>query len=70
SISEVLGVHDDQVEMQDIFEFERTGISARGRVTGRFHATGVKPVSMDRLKAYGIHLSQSIFQETHELKER
>ncbi|MDP2997551.1 MAG: CpaF family protein [Bryobacterales bacterium] len=70
SISEVLGVQDDQVEMQDIFEFERTGISARGRVTGRFHATGAKPVSMDRLKAYGIHLSQSIFQETHELKER
>ncbi len=70
SISEVMGVQNDQVEMQDIFEFERSGISARGRVTGRFGATGVKPVSMDRLKAYGIHLSQSIFQETHELKER
>jgi pilus assembly protein CpaF len=70
SISEVLGVEDEQVEMQDIFEFERTGINPRGRVTGRFRATGVRPVSMDRLKAYGIHLSQSIFQETHELKER
>ena len=70
SISEVLGVKDDQVEMQDIFEFERTGISPRGRVTGRFRATGVRPISMDRLRTYGIHLSQSIFQETHELKER
>ncbi|MCX6638797.1 MAG: CpaF family protein [Acidobacteria bacterium] len=70
SISEVIGVKDDQVEMQDIFEFERTGISPRGRVTGRFRATGVRPISMDRLRTYGIHLSQSIFQETHELKER
>jgi pilus assembly protein CpaF len=70
SISEVMGVKDDQVEMQDIFEFERTGVSPRGRVTGRFRATGVRPISMDRLRTYGIHLSQSIFQETHELKER
>jgi pilus assembly protein CpaF len=70
SISEVTGVKDDQVEMQDIFEFERTGISPRGRVTGRFRATGARPISMDRLRTYGIHLSQSIFQETHELKER
>ncbi len=70
SISEVIGVEDEQVEMQDIFEFERTGISPRGRVTGRFRATGARPIFMDRLKAYGIHLSQSIFQETHELKER
>ena len=70
SISEVIGVEDDQVEMQDIFEFERTGVSPRGRVTGRFRATGVRPISMDRLRTYGIHLSQSIFQETHELKER
>ncbi|MBI4875817.1 MAG: CpaF family protein [Acidobacteria bacterium] len=70
SISEVIGVENDQVEMQDIFEFERTGISPRGRVTGRFHATGARPIFLDRLKAYGIHLSQSIFQETHELKER
>jgi len=70
SISEVMGVKDDQVEMQDIFEFERSGISPRGRVTGRFRATGARPISMDRLRTYGIHLSQSIFQETHELKER
>jgi pilus assembly protein CpaF len=70
AISEVLGVEHDRVEMQDIFEFERTGVSPRGRVTGCFRATGARPVSMDRLRAYGIHLSQSIFQEAHELKER
>ena len=35
-IAEVVGVEDDQVEMQDIFEFERTGISPRGKVVGSF----------------------------------
>jgi len=69
-ISEVLGVAQEQVEMQDVFEFERLGISARGRVLGTFRATGYKPVCLDRLRAYGIHLSHSIFQEEHEVKER
>ena len=68
-IAEVVGVEHDLVEMQDIFEFDRTGISARGKVLGRFRATGVKPHCLDRLRAYGIHLSQSIFQEEHEVKE-
>ena len=67
---EVLGVEDDQVEMQDLFEFERTGISPRGKVLGRFRATGARPMCMDRLKSYGIHLSNSIFQEEHEVRER
>jgi pilus assembly protein CpaF len=56
--------------MEDVFTFDRTGISPRGRVLGRFRATGYRPACLDRLKAYGIHLSQSIFQEEHEIRER
>jgi pilus assembly protein CpaF len=67
-ISEVLGIEDEQVEMQEVFEFERTGISPRGRVLGKFRASGYRPSCLDRLKAYGIHLSHSIFQEEHEVK--
>jgi len=67
-ISEVLGVDEEQVEMQEVFEFERSGISPRGRVLGKFRATGYRPSCLDRLKAYGIHLSHSIFQEEHEVK--
>src|SRR5579883_50430 len=69
-VAEVIGVENDQVEMQDIFEFERTGLSPRGKVLGRFRATGARPVCLDRLKAYGIHLSNSIFEEVHEVKEK
>ena len=69
-IAEVLGVENDLVEMQDIYEFERSGVSPRGKVLGRFHASGARPICLDRLKAYGIHLSTSIFEETHEVKEK
>jgi pilus assembly protein CpaF len=69
-IAEVVGVDNDQVEMQDLFEFERTGVSSRGKVVGRFRATGARPLCLDRLKSYGIHLSQSIFAETHEVREK
>jgi pilus assembly protein CpaF len=69
-ISEVVGVENDQVEMQDLFAFERSGISARGKVVGAFRAMGARPVCLDRLKAYGIHLSASIFDERHEVKEK
>jgi pilus assembly protein CpaF len=69
-ISEVVGVENDQVDMQDLFAFERTGISARGKVVGAFRAMGARPVCLDRLKAYGIHLSASIFDERHEVKEK
>src|SRR5690349_13821040 len=69
-ISEVVGVENDLVDMQDIFEFVRSGISPRGKVLGRFRATGARPVCLERLKAYGIHLSAAIFQEEHEVKER
>src|ERR1051326_7848310 len=70
AIGEVTGVANDQVELQDIYEFERTGLGARGKVLGRFRAVGTRPHCLERLKSYGIHLSASIFQEEHEVKEK
>jgi len=69
-IAEVVGIAHDQVEIEDIFQFERSGISPRGKVLGRFRATGIYPVCMDRLKAYGVHVSPSIFEEEKEVKEK
>jgi Flp pilus assembly protein, ATPase CpaF len=72
SISEVLEVdtEHDQVEIKDIFLFEREGMSARGRAIGRFRGTGYRPKLLDRLKAYGVHLSPAIFDEEMAIKER
>jgi pilus assembly protein CpaF len=63
SIAEVLGVKDEQIQLQDIFVFERLGVTDSGKVQGCFRATGVIPRLMERLKASGIELPMSIFQE-------
>jgi pilus assembly protein CpaF len=70
AISEVSGVEDEQLRMQDVFVLERSGVSARGRVMGRFTATGARPHCLDRLKAYGVHLPASVFTEQHELRDQ
>jgi pilus assembly protein CpaF len=70
SIAEVVGVEHEQVEMQDLFEFERTGVSPRGKVVGRFRGLGNLPHCLDKLKGYGIHLSKSIFSETVEVTDK
>ncbi len=63
SIAEVLGVRDEQIQLQDIFVFERVGVTDSGKVQGRFRATGAIPRVMERLKLSGIELPPSIFQE-------
>jgi len=70
AIAEVVGVAKDQVEMQDLFEFERTGVSPRGKVVGRFRGFGNTPLCLDRLKGFGIHLSKSIFNEIVEVTDK
>src|SRR5579871_5095675 len=70
AISEVMGVEGEVLDMQEIFVLERSGMGARGRILGKFVATGVRPQFLDRIKAYGIHLPASIFSEQQELKDR
>jgi len=63
SISEVLGVRDDKVQLQEIFTFERVGVTDAGKVQGRFRSTGVTPKILDRLRVSGISLPQNVFDE-------
>ncbi len=64
SIAEVLGVKDDLIDVQDVFFFERTGVSDSGKVQGRFRSAGVVPKVMERLRVSGIDVPASIFEET------
>jgi pilus assembly protein CpaF len=64
SISEVLGVRDEKVQLQEIFAFERIGVTDAGKVQGRFRATGVLPKMLDRLRVAGIQIPPQIFEET------
>jgi len=62
-ITEVVGMEQDTVVMQDIYKFDRVGIDETGRAYGRFIATGVRPTFMNRLEAAGVRLPSSAFRE-------
>jgi pilus assembly protein CpaF len=64
-ISEITGMEGDMVCMQEIFKFEKRGISESGKVKGVFRATGIRPKFVERLVAAGMHLPASLFE--HEM---
>jgi pilus assembly protein CpaF len=64
AVSEVTGVRDDHIETQDIFIFDRMGVSDAGKVQGRFRGTGATPRILERLRIGGITLPPNVFQET------
>jgi len=66
-LTECVGMEGEQVTTQDIFVFDKTGVTEGGRVTGRFRPTGVRPKFYERLRAAGIQLPASIFQTTVEI---
>ena len=68
TISEITGMEGDIITMQDVFIFEKTGLSPEGKVTGRFRATGVRPKCWERLKAAGINLPPEMFSGSEDLR--
>jgi len=56
SISEITGMEGETTAMQEIFQFERTGVDPSGKVIGKFRTTGIRPRFADRLKQYGMQL--------------
>jgi pilus assembly protein CpaF len=68
SISEITGMEGDVITMQEIFMFEKMGMTQDGKVIGRFKATGVRPKVAERLKAAGIHLPSDMFEGMTEVR--
>src|SRR5246500_2575954 len=63
-ISEITGMEDDVVSMQDVFVFEKQGVSPEGKTLGTFTATGIRPKFAEKLHASGIVLPANMFEQT------
>lgn len=63
-VTEITGMDQDVVSMQDVFAFEKRGVGLNGRVLGRFHSTGVMPRFAEKIRASGINIPQSSFDMT------
>ncbi|MGB7599370.1 MAG: CpaF family protein, partial [Candidatus Sulfotelmatobacter sp.] len=67
SISEVTGMENDLIAMQEIFTFERRSVDENGKIRGCFKATGVRPQFADRLATGGGRLRPALFESKTEV---
>ena len=63
SICEIITNEKNEFEINEIFKFQRTGLTAEEGVEGYYTATGLIPKCVDRLKTYGLELPMHIFHE-------
>jgi pilus assembly protein CpaF len=68
-ITEVLGMEQDTIVMQDIFKYVQEGVDENGRCVGHFLSTGIRPSFMDRLESNGVRLPASAFRERIMLRD-
>ena len=64
SIAEITGMEGDILQMQEIMQFQQTGIDQQRRVIGQYVATGVRPRLMDIIEYCGIELDNRMFERT------
>jgi pilus assembly protein CpaF len=67
NVTEVTGMEGEVVTLQDIFVFEKRGLTPEGQVIGRFAATGIRPKFYEKLLAAGIRLRPELFDEVVEV---
>jgi pilus assembly protein CpaF len=63
-VTEITGMEEDVVSMQDVYLFERQGVASNGKIVGQFSATGIRPKFAERLKASGIAVPASWFEHS------
>jgi pilus assembly protein CpaF len=67
-ITECVGMEGETVTLQDIFVFDRLGLTPERRVIGQFRATGIRPKFAQKLRASGINLPASLFETVTEVR--
>tara|TARA_R110002049_G_scaffold4601_5_gene32317 strand:- start:446390 stop:447709 length:1320 start_codon:yes stop_codon:yes gene_type:complete len=63
AITEVVGMEQDTIVLQDIYRYSQQGIGEDGKAHGHFECTGVRPGFMDKLESAGVRLPASAFRE-------
>ena len=64
SITEITGMEGDVLSMQEIFRYQRTGLTPDNRIIGHFTATGIRSHFSERFRMWGYDLPASIFEPT------
>ncbi len=62
SITEITGMEGDVISMQEIFRYQRVGLTPDNKIIGHFTATGVRSHYSERFKLWGYDLPSAIFE--------
>jgi pilus assembly protein CpaF len=62
SVSEITGMEENVISMQEIFSFQKKGIGPDGKVIGAFVPTHIRPRFLERLRVAGIFLPPALFE--------
>jgi len=62
SVSEITGMEENVISMQEIFNFTKKGIGPDGKVIGVFQPTRIRPRFLERLRVSGIVLPPTLFE--------
>jgi pilus assembly protein CpaF len=62
SISEITGMEENVISMQEIFTFSKKGIGPDGRVIGVFQPSRIRPRFLERLRIAGVVMPPAIFE--------
>ena len=65
-ISEVGGMQGDVVTLQDIFIFQQSGMDKKGKIIGKFQATGFIPKFIENLEKKGYNIPRGLFSNKDE----
>ncbi|TCK99434.1 pilus assembly protein CpaF [Shimia isoporae] len=64
SITEITGMEGDVISMQELFRFQRTGLTPDNKIIGHFTATGVRSHYSERFRLWGYDLPAAIYEPT------
>jgi pilus assembly protein CpaF len=62
SITEVTGMEGEVISMQEIFRYQRVGLTPDNKIIGHFTATGVRSHFSERFRMWGYDLPSAIFE--------
>ncbi|MCM2560612.1 CpaF family protein [Lutimaribacter sp. EGI FJ00015] len=62
SITEITGMEGDVIAMQEVFRFQRVGLTPENKIIGHFTATGVRSNFSERFRLWGYDLPANIFE--------
>ncbi|WP_146590617.1 CpaF family protein [Puniceibacterium confluentis] len=62
SITEITGMEGEVISMQELFRYQRVGLTPENKIIGHFTATGVRSHYSERFKMWGYDVPASIYE--------